>query len=381
MDKETIKQLLADGVISNEVAEKYCPELAESEDEMIRKALIEAFSRPPGHNCVNVFNGIPHHKIVAWLEKQGEQKTIDNLTPQEAMDIAVAKCFEQDEQKPADKVEPKFKVGDWIVFNGLTLLINEVVQGYYRTISRGGITNSYDWDIDNVARLWTIQDAKSGDVIVTHSGIVFIFKNIMEGGTISFHAALSTSNFASNTKIHIPEDNEQLGDQEVFPATKEQRDTLEKAMADAGYTFDFEKKELKKIEQKTAWSEEDKNMLKWVTGYLDNKMLNTPIAEERTACKNAIAWLEKLKDKQKPAAKVEPDILIEESYQQQADDLIDMVTEKSAWSEEDEVHVNSLLKRLEGLCRKEFAMTRFAINEDEDWLKSLKDRVQPQPKQ
>ena len=32
------------------------------------------------------------------------------------------------------------------------------------------------------------------------------------------------------------------------PATKEQRDTLEKAMTDAGYTFDFEKKELKKIE-------------------------------------------------------------------------------------------------------------------------------------
>ena len=33
-----------------------------------------------------------------WLEKQGEQKSIDNLTLQEAMDIAVAKCF--DEQKP-----------------------------------------------------------------------------------------------------------------------------------------------------------------------------------------------------------------------------------------------------------------------------------------
>ena len=33
-------------------------------------------------------------------------------------------------------------------------------------------------------------------------------------------------------------------------ATKEQRDTLMKAMADAGYTFDFESKELKKIEGK-----------------------------------------------------------------------------------------------------------------------------------
>jgi hypothetical protein len=31
----------------------------------------------------------------------------------------------------------------------------------------------------------------------------------------------------------------------ITPAIKEQRDTLIKAMADAGYTFDFEKKELK----------------------------------------------------------------------------------------------------------------------------------------
>lgn len=56
-----------------EVAEHLLPELKESEDDRIRKALIEAFSRPPGHNCVNVFNGIPHRKIVTWLEKKGEQ--------------------------------------------------------------------------------------------------------------------------------------------------------------------------------------------------------------------------------------------------------------------------------------------------------------------
>jgi len=39
---------------------------------------------------------------LAWLEKQGEQKSIDSLTQQEAMDIAVAKCFEQGERKPAE---------------------------------------------------------------------------------------------------------------------------------------------------------------------------------------------------------------------------------------------------------------------------------------
>lgn len=55
--------------------------------------------------------------------------------------------------------------------------------------------------------------------------------------------------------------------------------------------------------------------------------------------------------------------------------------QKPAWSKEDENHIDSLLERLKGLCRNEFIRTRFAINEDEDWLKSIKDRVLPQPKQ
>ena len=48
--------------------------------------------------------------------------------------------------------------------------------------------------------------------------------------------------------------------------------------------------------------------------------------------------------------------------------------QKSSWSEEDEQHIDSLLKRLDGLCRNEVERTRFAISEDEDWLKSLKQR-------
>ena len=73
---------------------------------------------------------------LAWLEKQGN---------------------------PVDKIEPKFKPGDWIVFNGLTLQVKEIVKGFYRTISKGGIANSYDWNIDNVARLCTIREIPNLD--------------------------------------------------------------------------------------------------------------------------------------------------------------------------------------------------------------------------
>jgi hypothetical protein len=151
-----------------------------------------------------------------------------------------------------------FKKGDWIVFNGLTLYIKEVVKGYYRTISRGGIPNSYDWNIDNIARLWTIQDAKDGDVLIDKSNnreSPFIFKKTKHSDiktdclnplTVLGYCGIGGAGFTKS---------EGWGDTAnctYYPATKEQRDTLEKAMAAAGYTFDFEKKELKKIEQKPA---------------------------------------------------------------------------------------------------------------------------------
>ena len=47
----------------------------------------------------------------------------------------------------------------------------------------------------------------------------------------------------------------------------------------------------------------------------------------------------------------------------------------SNWSEEDEQHIDSLSKRLDGLCRSKFEWTRFSISEDIKWLKSLKSRV------
>lgn len=178
-----------------------------------------------------------------WLEKQGEQT---NVVPQSEM----TKTSNQE-------LEQKFHPGDWIVFNGLILHIDEVVNGYYRTTSIGdGIHNSYDWDIDNVARLWTIQDAKNGDVVVDKSdGTIGIFQSI------GHHPDGGSYNDSSYCFLYCRYDDgffyadfehgNTINSNDLIPATKEQRDTLIKAMANAGYTFDFEKKELKKIESKT----------------------------------------------------------------------------------------------------------------------------------
>ena len=63
---EIIKQMIADGQVAQDVAEKYFPELAESEDERIRKELL-----------IDIPKVFPHDKAfkyIAWLEKRGERK-------------------------------------------------------------------------------------------------------------------------------------------------------------------------------------------------------------------------------------------------------------------------------------------------------------------
>ena len=52
-------------------AEYIFPELAESEDERIRKELKEAFE---AYDIESKWNGIPVRSIIAWLEKQKKQK-------------------------------------------------------------------------------------------------------------------------------------------------------------------------------------------------------------------------------------------------------------------------------------------------------------------
>lgn len=150
--------------------------------------------------------------------------------------------------KKGELVPPcKFKVGDWIVFNGLTLYIKEVVKGFYRTISKGDISNSYDWDIDNIARLWTIQDAKDGDVLEfgDHGRLVVGIVSYINKSTgkVDVYCLLEDNKFKPGVFYNLDTIN-------PYPATKEQRDVLMEAMNDAGYEWDVEKKELKLVKPK-----------------------------------------------------------------------------------------------------------------------------------
>jgi len=119
---DVVRQMVADGQVSQEVAEKYFPELKESEDERIRKSLAAYFSKIKQSDMWD--DEFSFGDILAWFEKQGKKdEEILILKDQiESLHAAIKAIKEthrielekQGEQKPTDKIEPKFKVGNKI---------------------------------------------------------------------------------------------------------------------------------------------------------------------------------------------------------------------------------------------------------------------------
>ena len=159
---------------------------------------------------------------------------------------------EQDlEYKDGEIVEVqklKFHEGDWVIDKqGIVHQIANVVENvtnhtYGYDIVGGGYFN----DNTEGIRLWTIQDANDGDVLVNGSNI-FIFHFINATRLMGYcHVKTDDGRFYDD-----------IGKNECFclidavvtPATKSQRDILFQKMKEAGYEWDNEKKELKKIEK------------------------------------------------------------------------------------------------------------------------------------
>ena len=211
-------------------------------------------------------------KKLTWLEKQGQQQKSANSYCQENCKgfQETGKCFfdwdckAKREAESIDKAEPKFHEDEWVVNNTTKEIfkITELIDFGYESIDENGKTHTLFID-ENEYHLWTIQDAKNGDVLVNKNGCPFIFK---ETKTCWCYYSISCGVFhpKSNKWFFSSEDY-------LCPATKEQRDFLFMKMKEAGYSWDSEKKELRKIEQEPAeWSEEDSYMLRQAIKCVNN---------------------------------------------------------------------------------------------------------------
>ena len=237
--------------------------------------------------------------------------------------------------KPVDKVESKFHEGDWIVgANNVFKIIslNDELNCYIAvTPSNEEVKIPYQFDNGQghmcSYHLWTIQDAKDGDVLACNEEIL-LFKSYSVQGRISLYCWYNgqTNNFHSKEV----DDTLLTTRNKICPAAKKQRDTLFAKMKEAGCEWDADKKELKNI-----MDEEDNNRINNLCHFLEE--YGTQYYGYLTL-QDTITWLKSLKDRVQP---------------------------KVEWTEEDENMLKMVIKSCEQ-CGNEYAYY---------WLKSLKDRI------
>lgn len=152
-------------------------------------------------------------------------------------------------------VEPKFKVGDWVVNKfGDSWHIDSLDKKNYQVSDGKGNYNYFPISQQDKMHLWTIKDGRDGDVLSFYSeykGNKMVQIGIIEkyvgkyGGcsnTFKVYVGVNWDNNLQMGKYMGCSIN--IGCSDIHPATKEQRDALMKAMNDAGYEWDADKKEL-----------------------------------------------------------------------------------------------------------------------------------------
>ena len=188
--------------------------------------------------------------------------------------------------------EPKFnfKVGQWIVATGKCVYLIAKIDGFNVTLV-DTIGNEYVFDVSSLAdaHLWTIQDAKDGDVLSTSAG-AFIYNGNNGGGSCpGCYCGINTlGNFKTGTEHHWT-------GKKVYPATKEQRDLLFQKMK-GSYEWDAEKNELKKVDQKPTWSAEDERNLEGIIDEIQANKSQAPDYDFETYDR-FLSWLKSLKQR------------------------------------------------------------------------------------
>ena len=189
-------------------------------------------------------------KKLTWLEKQGEQILTNSAKT----------C----------KNEPKFENGQWIVWKDKFYKVNNNGCGY-ELIDQNGLKTSLEYStVDENAHIFTTQDAKDGDVLVSKDNQPFIYNGkyntVWVGAYCGMNCVGDSFNLAQEKCYWT-------GRKGVKPASKKQRIHLFQKIKEAGYEWNAEKKELKLLisnggdfesnnsKQKPTWSDEDEENL------------------------------------------------------------------------------------------------------------------------
>lgn len=232
----------------------------------------------------------------------------------------------KNEQKHTDKVEPKFKVGNWIICKRFfpARIVNIDDDKYEIEFTDNGRKRGFPIDyIDRIYHHWTIEDAKDGDVLTYRldSGrvLIMIYEGLGESfdGQVNVHALLDGDGYFDESAASVCCKFMEL----LTPATKEQRELLFSKMEKAGYKwdadeivivgFDYDDDERHEelieddeisIKQNPSWSKEDEEMFNSIIEDVMpcGECSDYPTDEEREYFyegNRKVEWFKSLKDR------------------------------------------------------------------------------------
>lgn len=174
----------------------------------------------------------------SFEESQGESVHVDPI-PQEN-----------------EKIKPLFSVGDWIVDDeGFVLNIYEIMDEVYLCDYA-----AIPFKEQDRYHLWTINDAKDGDVLYYEgfAEIIFIFKGIGERNKVLFYCDCNAQ-CEGEPDFELAHDREYFGyayENKTRPAKKDEVEYLMNVMNNAGYSWDTVKHEFTKLKQEEQSGDE-----------------------------------------------------------------------------------------------------------------------------
>ena len=325
------------------------PELKESEDERIKNLMIKVFKsyqNPSYHINTDKWEGMEISKILSWLEKQGKQKP----KTKPALEVWKDMRFEVYQQASGNRHEPNYSDDSTKMFS-LTD-IDEIFEKVAEKQGEQMPTYKIEPKFKVGDYIWTIQDAKDGDVLALN-GEVFIYAHRKQMYPIAVaHCFVdSTGKFCHDGEFGYIENGNSIS-----PATKEQRDLLFFKMKEAGYEWDAEKKELKMAEsvQPELPNGEDygidslyhaERILEKTLGEVEGYQSDDGILEHKCAIE-----------------------AVKRLYKQ-----------KPTWSEEDEHILEAIIKEIEANKTAGPEYDEKVYDMFLSWLKSLKERYTWKP--
>lgn len=246
------------------------PELIEDEDERIRKGIIRNLQYLMDRSEGFVKEDLQER--IAWLEKQNpawsekDKNLLNRLigvldgTNEEDYHEGWEDKFVPWLKSLKERMQPQqFEVKDWVILNGIVAQILDKQKYGFVGLDTDGKDFFCNYGHTDSMRLWTISDAENGDVLLEEeTGEPFIYNGnraiYFSGYFLGAYCGIYNGKFNPYGNTHHWGENS-------CPATKEQRDLLFAKMHDAGYAWDSEKKELKKIEPKTLNADK---VIEWI---------------------------------------------------------------------------------------------------------------------